>query len=87
MPGITLKNAEEVFDLISSAIQLINETRDNNKFIVFDDEIYKIALRIIEEHEFPIIISIPPLGEVSRPITDTITELIKRKIGIELKSE
>ena len=42
---------------------------------------------IIEEHEFPIIISIPALGVVSRPITDTITELIKRKIGIELKSE
>lgn len=41
---------------------------------------------IIEEHEFPIIISIPPLGVVSRPMIDTITELIKRKIGIELKS-
>lgn len=41
---------------------------------------------IVEEHEFPIIISIPPLGVVSRPMIDTITELIKRKIGIELKS-
>ncbi len=42
---------------------------------------------ITEEQEFPIIISIPTLGDISQPITDTITELIKRKIGIELKSE
>jgi len=42
---------------------------------------------IIEEHEFPIIISIPALGDTSQPITDTITELIRRKTGIELKSE
>jgi len=42
---------------------------------------------IIEEHEFPIIISIPTLGGSSQPVTDTITELIMRKIGIELKSE
>jgi len=40
---------------------------------------------IIEEHEFPIIISIPTLGGTSQPVTDTITELIMRKIGIELK--
>lgn len=42
---------------------------------------------IIEEHEFPIIISIPTLGGTSQPVTDTITELIRRKTGIELKSE
>ena len=41
--------------------------------------------KIIEEQEFPIIISIPSLGDNSQPATDTITELIKRKIGIELK--
>ena len=40
---------------------------------------------IIEEHEFPIIISIPTLGDTSQPATDTITELIRRKTGIELK--
>jgi len=40
---------------------------------------------IIEEHEFPIIISIPALGDTSQPVTDTITELIRRKTGIELK--
>ena len=40
---------------------------------------------IIEEHEFPIIVSIPTLGDTSQPATDTITELIKRKIGIQLK--
>ena len=42
---------------------------------------------IIEEHEFPIIISIPSLGDTSQSVTDTITELIKRKIGIQLKSD
>jgi len=42
---------------------------------------------IIEEYAFPIIISIPALGDTSQPITDTITELIKRKTGIELKSD
>ncbi|MHA2036893.1 MAG: V-type ATP synthase subunit F [Promethearchaeota archaeon] len=42
---------------------------------------------IIEEHEFPIIITIPKLGGTSQPVTDTITELIKRKTGIELKSK
>jgi len=42
---------------------------------------------IIEEYEFPIIISIPALGGTSQPVTDTITELIRRKTGIELKSE
>jgi len=40
---------------------------------------------IVEEHEFPIIISIPALGDSSQPVIDTITELIRRKIGIELK--
>jgi vacuolar-type H+-ATPase subunit F/Vma7 len=40
---------------------------------------------IIEEHEFPIIVSIPALGDTSYPVTDTITELIRRKIGIQLK--
>ena len=41
---------------------------------------------IIEEHEFPIIISIPTLGNTSHIGTDTITELIRRKLGIELKN-
>ena len=41
--------------------------------------------KIIEEHEFPIIISIPTLGDTGHLGTDTITELIRRKLGIELK--
>ena len=41
---------------------------------------------IIEEHEFPIVISIPSLGSTSFSGTDTITELISRKLGIELKN-
>ena len=41
---------------------------------------------IIEEHEFPVIVSIPTLGSNSFFGTDTITELIRRKLGIELKS-
>jgi len=42
---------------------------------------------ITEEHEFPIIITIPTLGRTSQPVTDIITELIRRKIGIGLKTE
>ena len=45
-----------------------------------------IINEITEEHEFPIIISIPTLGSTSRVGTDTITELIRRKLGIELKN-
>ena len=40
---------------------------------------------ITEEHEFPIVVSIPSLGGESQPLLDPITELIKRKTGIELK--
>jgi len=40
---------------------------------------------IIEEHKYPLIISIPTIGGPSPIIFDSITELIKRKTGIELK--
>ena len=40
---------------------------------------------ITEEHEYPIIISIPNVGGPSLLLLDPITELIKRKTGIELK--
>ena len=41
---------------------------------------------ITEEHEYPIIVSIPKVGGPSLLLLDPITELIKRKTGIELKS-
>ena len=40
---------------------------------------------ITEEHEYPIIISIPNVDGTSLLLLDPITELIKRKTGIELK--
>ena len=40
---------------------------------------------ITEEHEYPIIVSIPSLTGPSKVLVDPITELIKRKTGIELK--
>ena len=41
---------------------------------------------IVEDHEFPIIISIPTLGSNSFVGTGIIEELIRRKLGIELKN-
>src|SRR3972149_11026708 len=40
---------------------------------------------ITEEHEYPLIISIPNVGGSLLLLLDPITELIKRKTGIELK--
>ena len=40
---------------------------------------------ITEEHEYPIIVSIPSVNGSSKATVDPITELIKRKTGIELK--
>jgi V/A-type H+/Na+-transporting ATPase subunit F len=40
---------------------------------------------ITEEYEYPIIISIPNIDRDSKFTLDQITELIKRKTGIELK--
>jgi len=40
---------------------------------------------ITEEHEYPIIISIPSIGGPSLLLLDPINELIKRKTGIDLK--
>lgn len=40
---------------------------------------------ITEKTKFPIIISIQKIGESPQPLFDPITEIIKRKTGIELK--
>ena len=40
---------------------------------------------ITEEQKYPLIISIPTIGGPSPILFDSITELIKRKTGIELK--
>ena len=65
---------KQEFSILITTDSIANKNRD-------------LINEIIEEHEFPIIISIPTLGDPSQPATDTITELIKRKIGIELKSK
>jgi vacuolar-type H+-ATPase subunit F/Vma7 len=54
----------------------------NNFAIKLQETINKIT----EEHEYPIIITIPQIGEPPQLMTDLITELIKRKTGIELKT-
>lgn len=57
--------------------------------IITTDDIANSILNTIneitEEHEYPIIISIPNVDRSSQLMLDTITELIKRKTGIELK--
>ena len=40
---------------------------------------------ITEKTKFPIILSIQKLGGTPQPLFDPITEIIKRKTGIELK--
>jgi vacuolar-type H+-ATPase subunit F/Vma7 len=90
-----LGGLEHVFEVSKTekAEKLLRELIEKPEFTILITTDYianknrALINEIIEEHEFPIIISIPTLGGTSQPVTDTITELIKRKIGIELKSE
>ena len=70
-------------------LELIEKKKNLAILIITDKIAHKnraLLNKIIEEHEFPIIISIPTLGSTSFIGTDTITELIRRKLGIELKN-
>ena len=82
-------------------IFVVNEPKDAEKILVDLIEQKKLTIlittdriahynrtfinEVIEEREFPIFISIPTLGSSTYLGTDTITELIRRKLGIELK--
>ncbi|MHA1521431.1 MAG: V-type ATP synthase subunit F [Promethearchaeota archaeon] len=74
-----------------NAEKILSEIIEKKKFailLITDIIAHKnraLINEIIEDYEFPIIISIPTLGRTSHFGTDTITELIRRKLGIELK--
>lgn len=75
----------------SQADELIREfsAKSNFAVIVTTDTIANLIKatinEITEKTKFPIIISIQKLGEKPQPLFDPITEIIKRKTGIELK--
>ncbi len=71
------KSLEDLLQREDITILLITDTITNKN--------REYINQIIETHEFPIIISIPTLGSTTHVGTDTITELIWRKLGIELK--
>ena len=80
-----------VVKLPKDAEKILLELIENKEFsiLITTDKIANknrtLINEIIEEHEFPIILSIPTLGGTSHFGPDTITELIRRKLGIELK--
>src|SRR4030066_1733220 len=79
-----VENAEEA----EKRIRELVETPDFAVIITTDHIANKIRAtinEITEEHEYPIIVSIPNVGEPPLLLVDPITELIKRKTGIELK--
>ena len=75
----------------SEADELIREFSKNSEFaiIVTSDtianRIHSTINEITEKNKFPIIISIQKLGGTPKVSFDPITEIIKRKTGIELK--
>ena len=80
----SVKNAEEA----EKRIRELLETPDFAVIITTDHIANKIRVtinEITEEHEYPIIISVPNVSGPSLLLLDPITELIKRKTGIELK--
>src|SRR4030067_3270560 len=80
----SVKSAEEA----ERRIREFLETPDFAVIITTDhlaDRIRGTINEITEEHEYPLIISIPNIGGSSLLLLDPITELIKRKTGIELK--
>ncbi|MEM2144233.1 MAG: V-type ATP synthase subunit F [Candidatus Jordarchaeaceae archaeon] len=80
----TVKNPEEAKKKL---YELRGET--DLAIIITTDEIantlHETIIEITENQEYPIILSIPNLGNPPMMKFDAITELIKRKIGIELK--
>lgn len=79
-----VKNAEEAEERVRELL----ETTDFAVIILTDQIANRIRATInevTEEKEFPLIISVPSVGESSQLAVDPINELIKRKTGIELK--
>ena len=79
-----IENAEEA----EKRIRELVETPDFAVIITTDHIANRIRAtinQITEEHEYPLIISIPNISGPSLLMLDPINELIKRKTGIELK--
>jgi V/A-type H+-transporting ATPase subunit F len=80
----SIKSAEE-------ADRLIREFSEQSDFAVIvtsdaiANQIRSTINEITEKNKFPLIISIQNLGGAPQGLFDPITELIKRKTGIELK--
>lgn len=69
-------------------IEILAQTSDIGIIIITDQLTNKIRdtiNKITEENKYPIIVSIPNRGSDFKLPIDLITELIKRKTGIELK--
>ena len=79
-----VENAEEA----EKRIRELVETPDFAVIITTDHIANRIRAtinQITEEHEYPLVLSIPNIGGPSLLMLDPINELIKRKTGIELK--
>ena len=79
-----VENAKEA----EKRIRELVETHDFAVIITTDhiaNGIHATINQITEEHEYPLVISIPNIGGPSLLMLDPINELIKRKTGIELK--
>ncbi len=83
-PAFTVRNAEEAEKLIQDLAK-----KEEVAIVITTDEIANkirgTINEVTEEHKYPLVVSIPSGSDpLSMPV-DPITELIKRKIGIELK--
>ena len=80
----TAKNVEEADKLIRESVE-----KKGFAIIVTTDHIANrirsTINEVTEEHKYPLIISVPSVSGPSPLLVDSITELIKRKTGIELK--
>src|SRR3989337_1457767 len=80
----SVKNAEEA----NKRIREISEQSDFAVVITLDSiatQIRSAINEIMEKNRFPLIVSIQNLGGTPQQTFDSLTELIKRKTGIELK--
>jgi vacuolar-type H+-ATPase subunit F/Vma7 len=79
-----VKNAEE-------AERRIREFSDESEFAVIitsdpiANQISSTINEITEKKKFPLIVSVQNLGGAPKVLFDPITELIKRKTGVELR--
>ncbi len=79
-----VKNIEEAQDYIYRLLRL----KEFAIVILTDsiaDKMRDVISQITEEHDYPIIVTIPNFGGPYKLSFDLVVELIKRKTGVELK--